>query len=90
MKWLKNNKKTILSFLKTLVISLLVFEIVEYILVDTLGYDIFENLSPYGYIGFVIAQGFKYHIWCCLLPLIYSSYKCRHDKECDHDYCNKN
>jgi hypothetical protein len=54
--------------------------------------DIFHvNLSnlKWGWLGLMILYGFKFHIFCCLLPALFASYKCRH-KKCKHEHCETN
>jgi hypothetical protein len=86
MKKLNITKTTILTFVFNLIISFVLFEIVEHILIDHFGFK-YESLSTFGIIGYAIFLGFKYHIICCLFPIIYASYQCRH-KKCKHEYCN--
>ena len=49
------------------------------------------NLSnlKWGWLGLMILYGFKFHIFCCLLPALFASYKCRH-KKCKHEHCETN
>lgn len=85
-----NNKKTYMKkFIITFILSFIVFYLLEHsisyffnINLDTL------NFGWLGWFGFIFVYGFKYHIFCCLIPLIYTSYKCRH-KKCGHEHCSK-
>ena len=77
-------KKFIIIFIVSFIIFYILEQVISYIFnidLDTL------ELGWLGWLGFIIAYGFKYHIFCCLIPLIYTSYKCRH-KKCEHDHCN--
>ena len=40
------------------------------------------------WLALLVIYGFKFHIFCCLIPLIITSYKCRH-KKCNHKQCKK-
>ena len=78
------NKKNILRFSIIFIISFIFFEILEHSIEYIFDID-FHNLE-WGWAGFIIVYGFKYHIFCCLLPAIWAGYKCRH-KNCEHEYC---
>jgi len=78
------NKKNILRFSIIFIISFILFEILEHSIEYIFDID-FHNLE-WGWAGFIIVYGFKYHIFCCLLPAIWAGYKCRH-KNCEHEYC---
>jgi len=78
------NKKSILRFLYFFTISFIFFQLVEMSLHHMFGVDL-HNLK-WGWIGLVVVYGFKYHIFCCLLPAIWAGYKCRH-KNCKHEHC---
>lgn len=81
---MKNNK-TLIKFLIILIISFISIEILEYVLQSYFNFK--PNMGGLGWLGILIFFGFKYHIFCCLLPAIWVGWKCRH-KKCDHDYCN--
>lgn len=75
------------KFIITFIVSFIVFYLIEYSLHRFLGIDLDTlELSWLGWLGFIIAYGFKFHIFCCLIPLIFTSYKCRH-KKCEHEHC---
>lgn len=78
------NKKNILRFSIIFIISFILFELLEHSIEYIFDID-FHNLE-WGWAGFIIVYGFKYHIFCCLLPAIWAGYKCRH-KNCEHEYC---
>lgn len=77
------------KFLIYFVISFIVFYIAEHSISYYFGIDL-DNLELgwLGWFGIVIFYGFKFHIICCLLPFLFSAYKCRH-KKCEHDHCSK-
>ncbi len=79
------NKKSILRFLYFFTLSFIFFQLIEISIHQFLGIDL-HNLK-WGWIGLIIVYGFKYHIFCCLLPAIWAGYKCRH-KNCKHEHCN--
>jgi len=78
------NKKTILRFLFFFIIGFIVIWFIEFLLHKFFNIDI-HNLE-FGWIGLIIVYGFKYHIFCCLLPAIWAGYKCKH-KSCEHEQC---
>ena len=79
------NKKSILRFLYFFTLSFIFFQLVEMSIHHFLGIDL-HNLK-WGWVGLIVVYGFKYHIFCCLLPAIWAGYKCRH-KNCKHEHCN--
>lgn len=78
------NKKSLFKFLKVFIISFLILELIEFGLFSMFDIDLHQ--LEWGWIGFVIIYGFKYHIFCCLIPAIWTGYKCRH-KSCEHEHC---
>lgn len=76
------------KFLRIFLLSLIGFYILETLISILFGIDMDNlDLGWLGWLGFVIVYGFKTHIICCVLPLLFSTYKCRHRK-CDHKYCD--
>jgi len=76
-------------FLITFVLSFIGFYLIELCLNKFFGIDMDNlNLGWLGWLGLMIVYGFKYHILCCLLPLLYTSYVCSH-KKCKHEHCEK-
>lgn len=82
--WVK-NKKSIIKFLIIFLISYFVMEIVEYSLNYFFNFNL-HNLK-WGWLILIVIYGFKYHIFCCLFPALFASYKCRH-KSCSHNHCD--
>jgi len=76
--------KNILKFLVIFILSFILIEAIEWILVDYFHFN-FEYITV-GWLGLVIFWGFKYHILCCFIPAIWAGYRCRH-KSCKHEYC---
>jgi len=78
------NKNGIIKFIIIFILTFLLMEGIE------LGIEYFFNIDlhelKWGWVGFIIVYGFKYHIFCCLVPAIWTGYKCRH-KKCEHEYC---
>jgi hypothetical protein len=78
------NKNGIIKFIIIFILTFLLMEGIE------LGIEYFFNIDlhelKWGWVGFIIVYGFKYHIFCCLVPAIWAGYKCRH-KKCEHEYC---
>jgi len=77
------SKKSISIFLLVFMISFIVMELIEKSISHYFNYDI-HNLK-WGWLGFMIIYGFKFHIFCCILPAIWASYKCKH-KKCKHNH----
>lgn len=77
------------KFFITFVISFIVFYLIEHGISILFDIDI-DNLEVgwLGWLGFIILYGFKFHIFCCLIPLLFTTYKCRH-KKCKHEHCTK-
>lgn len=61
-------------------------EIIEHLIFDFFHVD-FKSLKL-GWVAFILIYGFKYHIFCCLLPALYSTYKCKHKTKCNHKHCD--
>lgn len=80
------NKKSIIKFIYIFIISFLVMEGIEFLIENI--FNIRINELKYGWLAFIIIYGFKFHIFCCLLPAVFASYKCRH-KKCEHEHCKK-
>lgn len=78
------KKKSIYKFIIVFILSFIGIELLELLLEHIFGVNL-ESMK-WGWAGFVLIYGFKFHIFCCLLPAIFASYKCRH-KKCHHDHC---
>lgn len=85
IKEIFSNKKSLLRFTYFFILSFLFFQMIEILVHHFLGIDL-HNMK-FGWMGLVIVYGFKYHIFCCLLPAIWAGYKCHH-KNCKHEHCN--
>lgn len=76
------------KFLITFLLSLIGFYILETLISILFGIDMDNlDLGWLGWLGFVIVYGFKTHIICCVLPFLFTTYKCRHTK-CEHKHCD--
>ena len=83
----KVSIKSILKFLFWFCITYLVIEGIE-ILIDKYFHLELRPLTTWaGLIIGTIIYGFKFHLFCCLFPFLYATYKCKH-KECKHDHCH--
>lgn len=80
------RNKNLLKFIGLTIVSFFLFEGLEIILEKTIGLDL-HNLEI-GWFTFVVIYGFKFHILCCILPMIWAAYKCRHNS-CEHSHCHK-
>ena len=78
------NKKMIIKFIIIFILTFFVIEGIEFGIEHFFNIDLHE--LKWGWLGFMIVYGLKYHIFCCIIPAIWAGYKCRH-KSCEHDYC---
>ena len=78
----KIRLKTLLYFILYFIIGYIAIEIVEYFLEETLKY------YKYSYIIIILLYSTKYHIFCCVAPFLYATYKCNHKNKCQHKHCN--
>ena len=78
------NKKSIIKFITIFILTFLLMEGFEFSIEYFFNIDLFE--LKWGWLGFIIVYGFKYHIFCCLIPALWAGYKCRH-KNCEHEHC---
>jgi len=78
--------KYIWAFIKVFLISFLVMELIEFLIKTIFNVDL--HGLKIGWFGFLLLYGFKYHILCCLLPAIWTTYKCKHKTKCNHKYCD--
>lgn len=83
---MKPRTKQIIRFILVAAVSFILIELVEHLVLEPLGFQI-ENIEL-GWLTFIVIFGFKFHIICCILPMLWAAYKCRH--KCDHDHCDKN
>jgi hypothetical protein len=81
------KRKSIIKFIIIFILSFIVMEGIERLLENIFHIDL--NNLKWGWLGLMILYGFKFHIFCCLLPAIFASYKCRH-KKCKHEHCETN
>jgi hypothetical protein len=77
--------KIIFNFAFIFILSFFITEILEQTLDNYFNFDF--QIMTWGWFGLLFFYGFKYHIICCIVPLIWAGYKCRH-KSCKHEYCN--
>jgi hypothetical protein len=75
------------NFIKVFIISFVIMETIEYLINKYFNINLHQ--LKWGWLGFIIFYGFKYHVLCCIIPAIYSSYKCKHKNKCKHDYCHE-
>jgi hypothetical protein len=78
------NKKGLIKFIIIFILTFLLMEGIELSIEHFFNIDLHE--LKWGWVGFIIVYGFKYHIFCCLIPAIWAGYKCRH-KKCEHEHC---
>jgi len=82
------NKKAILRFIIVFISSLIAFELFEFVIEKV--FDIELHNLEIAWIGGIVLFLFKSHIICCLIPAIWTSYKCHHKekKKCNHEHCS--
>jgi hypothetical protein len=61
--------------------------IIRFFFIAVISFFVFEVIEHLLLDIFNI-YGFKFHILCCVVPMIWAAYKCKHS--CDHDHCEKN
>lgn len=79
--------KKVLNFLLILVVTSLIFEGIEHLLHEF--WDIhLDHYLTFGGVGFVVLWGFKFHVFCCLIPAAITTLICiKTNKECcDHNH----
>ncbi len=80
------DKRAVLRFIAICLISFIVFEAAEWVLLDIFSLE--ARGLELGWLATVVIYGLKTHILCCLLPMLWAAYKCRH-RGCEHDHCKK-
>lgn len=76
----------LVNFLVITLLSFFLFEAIEHLIFEEFNIDLAG--IKIGWLAIILIYGFKYHIICCLVPLIWATYQCRH-KKCDHEHCDK-
>lgn len=79
--------KRIFNFIFILVVSFLAFDGLEHLLELHFGIDLHHLLS-FGGVGTLLILGFKFHIFCCVLPMLLSTIFCirKRQKHCAHNH----
>lgn len=83
---IKRRWKSIKKFIIVFLLSFLLMEIIEHSITYFFKIDLHQ--LKWGWIGFILIYGFKYHILCCIIPGIWTTYKCRHKNKCEHTHCD--
>jgi hypothetical protein len=78
--------KKFFHFIFVLAVSILAFRGLDAYLHDWFGLCI-EGLLTFGGVGVVLIFGFKFHVFCCLIPAAISSFICVKKKH-NHEHCN--
>lgn len=86
MRIKSTRAREVLKFLAITAASFLAFEAAEHLLLEILGIDL--HAAEIGWLAFVVTYGLKTHVLCCLVPLLWAAYKCRH-RGCGHGHCEK-
>ena len=63
------------KFLATLIISFLAFEGLESLIHEWFSVDL-HSLLAFGGMGTILILGFKFHIFCCVLPTLFATLAC--------------
>ena len=79
--------KKVLNFIFILLVSFLALEGLEHFLELRFGIDL-RHLLSFGGIGTIALIGFKFHIFCCALPMLISTIICirKRHTHCEHDH----
>lgn len=88
MTMTKAHKIQVARFAVVTALSFIAFEAAEHAVSRCLGIELGQVGTGAGWLLVVVAYGFKTHILCCLVPLLWAAYRCRH-RACDHDHCEK-
>jgi hypothetical protein len=75
------------SWLLTFIISFLVFEGIERILDEWFAIDLSNWLAAIAPLAILVC-GFKFHVFCCVIPALFATYKCTRAKSncCQHSH----
>ena len=65
---MKPRIKQIVKFILIALLSFILIESAEHFILEPLGFEI-ENIEL-GWLTFVVIFGFKFHIICCVLPVM--------------------
>ena len=65
--------KKISKFILYFILCYFIIEILETIINNYWNLNI--KLEGYGTLLFIIVYGFKFHIFCCLFPFLFATYK---------------
>ena len=80
--------KTVKKFIMAAGMFYAAMELFEWLLNHFFHINVDTDLgNGVGWLLFVVIWGFKFHIWCCVAPVVYATFKCRH-KKCHHDHCH--
>jgi hypothetical protein len=82
----KKQRKQIARFAMVSVLSFIAIEAIERGLSHFLGIEMDNIGVGAGWLLLVVGYGFKTHIICCIVPMLWAAYRCRH-RGCDHDHC---
>jgi len=79
--------KRIANFIFILLVSFLAFAGIEHLIELWFGVDL-HHILAFGGIGTAIILGFKFHIFCCALPMLISTIVCiyKRHKHCEHNH----
>lgn len=88
MKFIKQlTWKKALKFIMWTLVAWVIIEFVESLIQHYWHVEMSSTDTVVGFIMSVIILGFKLHIWCCVFPGLYATYRMRH-KKCHHDHCD--
>ena len=76
-----------LKFFVWFLLTFFIVEELEIVVKSTLKIDLMQHNILNVLVTFIVL-GFKFHLFCCVLPFVAATLKCRH-KKCDHKQCKK-
>jgi biotin transporter BioY len=80
--------KSFLRFMKVFIISLVIMEILEHSFEYFFGIPDLVQFE-WGWLAFIVVYGLKFHVFCCIIPAVWTTYRCRHKKnKCNHEHCD--
>ena len=87
MKFIKQlTWKQVFTFIFFFFFAYVVVEAIETLIEHFFGVN--PKATGVGILVLVIMYGFKFHIFCCLFPGLYATYRIKH-KKCTHEHCGE-
>lgn len=78
--------KSIWKFITVFILSFLLMECIEWLLDHFFHFNL-HNLK-WGWLGFIVIYSIKLHIFCCVLPSIFTYSMYKKSRKCKHSHCS--